>query len=103
MQKLKVIKITCYTIYRDEEMGVFKMYSFEIKREIWFDDVWAECSSEQERDVLTTISNANKEDELMQLLAEECETMDEISDLIYHEWEYIFDRLGIDEDEEDEE
>lgn len=78
-------------------------YSFEIKREIWFDDVYDECNSEQERDVLDTIINNHKEDELMQLLAEECETMDEISDLIYHEWEYIYDRLDIDEDAEDDE
>ena len=79
------------------------MYSFEIKREISFSDVYYECDSTQERDVLETIINANKQDELMQLLAEECETMDDISDLIYHEWEYIFDRLGIDEDEEEDE
>ena len=78
-------------------------YSFEIKREIWFEDVYDECNSEQERDVLDKIIDNHKEDELMQLLAEECETMEEISDLIYHEWEYIYDRLDIDEDAEDDE
>jgi hypothetical protein len=78
-------------------------FSFEIKREIWFDDVYDECNSEQERDVLDKIIDNHKEDELMQLLAEECETMEEISDLIFHEWEYIYDRLDIDEDAEDDE
>ena len=65
------------------------MFTFEIKREIDFDDVYEECNSSQERDVLATIIDNNKEDELMQLLLlEECETMGEISDLIYHEWEH---------------
>ena len=79
------------------------MKSFEIKREIYFDDVYDECDSEQERDVLDTIIDNNKEDELMELLSLQCETMDEISDLIYHDWEYIFDELGIEENNEDEE
>lgn len=77
------------------------MKSFEIKREIYFDDVYDECDSEQERDVLDTIIDNGKEDELMELLQETCETMDEISDLIYHEWEYIFDMLEIEENDED--
>lgn len=79
------------------------MFTFEIKREIDFNDVYEECNSTQERDVLDTICEKGKEEELMYILAEECETMDEISDLIYHEWEYLFDRLEINEDEEDEE
>lgn len=79
------------------------MFTFEIKREIDFDDVYEECNSTQERDVLDTICKKGKEEELMYILAEECQTMDEISDLIYHEWQYLFDRLEIDEDEEDEE
>lgn len=79
------------------------MFTFEIKREIDFEDVYDECNSTQERDVLDTICEKGKEEELMYILAEECETMDEISDLIYHEWEYLFDRLEINEDEEDEE
>lgn len=77
------------------------MKSFEIKREIYFDDVYDECDSEQERDVLDTIIDNGKEDELMELLQETCETMDEISDMIYHEWEYIFDMLEIEENDED--
>lgn len=77
------------------------MKSFEIKREIYFDDVYDECDSEQERDVLDTIVNNNKEDELMELLSLQCETMDDVSDLIYHEWEYIFDMLEIEENDED--
>ena len=79
------------------------MKSFEIKREIYFDDVYDECDSEQEHDVLDTIIDNGKEDELMELLQETCETMDEISDMIYHEWEYIFDMLEIEENDEDEE
>lgn len=79
------------------------MFTFEIKREIDFDDVYEECNSTQERDVLDTIRKKGKEEELMYILAEECQTMDEISDLIYHEWQYLFDRLEINEDEEDEE
>ena len=78
------------------------MFTFEIKREIDFDDVYEECNSTQERDVLDTICEKGKEEELMYILAEECETMDEISDMIYHEWEYIFKQLNIDEDDEEE-
>ena len=83
------------------------MFTFEVKREIDFDDVYEECNSTQERDVLDTICKNGKEEELMWLLAESFSatpTMDEISDMIYHEWEYIFKQLNIDEeDEEDEE
>lgn len=78
------------------------MFTFEIKREINFEDVYDECNSTQERDVLDTICEKGKEEELMYILAEECETMDEISDMIYHEWEYIFKQLNIDEDDEEE-
>ena len=79
------------------------MYSFEIKREIYFDDVYDECTSAQERDILDTIVDNGKEDELMELLSLQCSTMDEISDLIYHEWEYIFETLEIDEDNDEDE
>lgn len=79
------------------------MVSFEIKREIWFDDVYEECNSKQEREILDRIIDEEKEDDLMNLLAEECNTMDEISDLIYHEWEFIYKELNIDEDDEDDE
>ena len=77
--------------------------TMEIKREIDFEDIQNECTSKQEQDVLETIENNNKENELIQLLIESgVETMDEISDLIYHEWQWIFEELEIDEDEEEE-
>lgn len=79
------------------------MFTFEIKREIDFDDIYEECNSTQERDILDTIVDNGKEDELMELLSLQCSTMDEISDLIYHEWEYIFETLEIDEDNDEDE
>ena len=80
------------------------MYNtMEIKREIDFDDIMEECTSKQEQDILETIKNNNKENELIQLLIESgVETMDGISDIIYHDWQWVFDELEIDEDEEEE-
>ena len=77
--------------------------TMEIKREIDFEDIQNECTSKQEQDVLETIENNNKENELIQLLIESgVETMDEISDIIYHDWQWVFDELEIEEDEEEE-
>lgn len=77
--------------------------TMEIKREIDFEDIQNECTSKQEQDILETIENNNKENELIQLLIESgVETMDEISDLVYHEWQWIFEELEIEEDEEEE-
>lgn len=85
------------------------MVTIEVKRELDFDDlqemVWGQAIN-----ILDTIYQKGKEDELMGFLASQFEggeipTETEVNDILAYDWEYVFDVLGIseDDDEEDEE
>lgn len=83
-----------------------------VKKEIYsFEDLYNNSWSGAES-TLDIIRDADKEDELMELLeetyGEETPTETELNDYLWHESEDIFDRLGLDEngkpiDEDDEE
>lgn len=83
-----------------------------VKKEICsFEDLYNNSWSGAES-TLDIIRDADKEDELMELLeetyGEETPTETELNDYLWYESEYIFDRLGLDEngkpiDEEDDE
>lgn len=83
-----------------------------VKKEIYsFEDLYNNSWSGAES-TLNIIRDADKEDELMELLeetyGEETPTETELNDYLWHESEDIFDRLGLDEngkpiDEDDEE
>ena len=83
-----------------------------VKKEICsFEDLYNNSWSGAEG-TLDIIRDADKEDELMELLeetyGEETPTETELNDYLWHESEDIFDRLGLDEngkpiDEDDEE
>lgn len=77
----------------------------EIKKEYDFYDlkdmVWSGAV-----DTLNTIEEKGKEDELMQLLEENfCDipTETEVNDFLWFEDDYIFDQLGINEEDDEEE
>ena len=80
--------------------------SITIKKQLDFDDIRKEiwyCD-----DVLETIENADKSDEFMSHLeeiyfmsGEELPTMTELNDYIRFKWEYIYESLGIDLEEEE--
>lgn len=82
------------------------MRTIEVKNVLDFVDLRDECWSGA-IDTLNTVYNHDKEEDLMWLIEEEfcgeIPTMTEVNDFLRFEDEYIFDRLGIDEDEEEDE
>lgn len=83
------------------------MVTIEVKRELDFDDlqemVWGQAI-----ETLDTIYQKGKEDELMEFLASQFEggeipTETQVNDILAYDWEYVFEALGISEDEEDDE
>ena len=78
----------------------------EIKNDYSFsalqDSVWSGAVETME-----TVAKNDKEDELMELLAEvftlEIPTLTEVNDFLWFEWEFIFETLGISEDESEDE
>ncbi len=81
------------------------MVTIEVKRELDFDDlqemVWGQAI-----DTLDTIYQKGKEDELMEFLSSQFEggeipTETQVNDILAYDWEYVFEALGISEDEED--
>lgn len=84
------------------------MLTIEIKEELDFDDirdrVWGQAI-----DNLEVIIEHDKEEEFMSYIIScyeydnERPTMTEINDLLAYDWEYLFDVLEIDENEENEE
>lgn len=81
------------------------MVTIEVKRELDFDDlqemVWGQAI-----ETLDTIYQKGKEDELMEFLATQFEggeipTETQVNDILAYDWEYVFEALGISEDEED--
>ena len=81
-----------------------------VQRELDFNDLMDECWSGA-IDTLNTVYENNKEEELMSLLALDCFSgtpdLTDVNDLLWFEDEWIFEMLGINtddkEDEEDEE
>lgn len=74
-----------------------------IKKDLDFEDLRDECWSGAV-DTIETIEDKGKEDELMELLEnyfDDTPTMTEVNDLLWFESEYIFNELGINEDDED--
>lgn len=75
-------------------------------KEVDFSDLMRECWSGA-IDTLETIQEHDKEDMFMQMLEEnyyECiPTLTEINDLLWFDDEWIFESLGINPDEDDEE
>lgn len=75
-----------------------------VKKDLDFSDLERECWCCE--DVLETIYNADKEDALMDLLEEtfyeQIPTMTELNDLIRFDYEWIYECLGISEEEDDE-
>lgn len=77
----------------------------EIKREFTFYDLIDECWGGA-IPTLDTISEHDKQDEFMQLLQEifeEIPDLTQVNDFIAFDDNYIFEMLGIEEEEEDEE
>lgn len=77
----------------------------EIREELDFYDlknrVWGQACQ-----ILEEIEKEGKERELMSLILEsfsDVPSMVEVNDFIAYEWEFIYEQLGIDEDDEDEE
>ena len=76
-----------------------------VKKDMDFNTLMEECWCCE--DVLNRIDDEDKIDEFMDLL-EECfyenvPTMTELNDLIRFDWEWIFEQLGIEDEEDDEE
>lgn len=74
-----------------------------IKKDLDFEDLRDECWSGAV-DTIETIEDKGKEDELMELLEnyfDDIPTMTEVNDLLWFESEYIFDELGINEDDDE--
>lgn len=78
----------------------------EIKDTFSFSDLQNRCWSGA-IDTLITVYNNDKEDELISLLEMIFEydipTLTEVNDFLWFEDEYIFEQLGISDDDEDEE
>lgn len=76
-----------------------------IKDDYSFEDLTRHCWSGA-IDTLKTIEENNMEEELIQLLDEnfwnEIPTMTEVNDFLWFEDEYIFETLGINEEEDEE-
>ena len=79
-------------------MKIYKDYDFE--------DLMNSCWSGA-IDTLVTIQDNDKEEELMSLLSLDCFTdtpdLTEVNDLLWFEDEWIFEMLGIDPEEDEEE
>ena len=77
-----------------------------VKRELDFNDLFNECWSGAV-DTLRTISENDKEEELMSLLALDCfcgneiPDLTDVNDLLWFDSEWIFEQLGIDTDSDD--
>lgn len=79
--------------------------TIEVKRELDFDDL-QEMAWGQAIETLDTIYQKGKEEELMEFLATQFEggeipTETQVNDILAYDWEYVFEVLGISEDEED--
>lgn len=74
-------------------MEIKKDYGFyDLKEEVWSGAI----------DTIKTIAENDKEDELMQLLEEifeEVPTITEVNDLLWFDSEWVFEQLGIEEEE----
>ena len=77
-----------------------------VTNELDFNDLMNQCWSGA-LETLRTISENDKEDELMSLLSMDCfsDTPDltEVNDLLWFEDKWIFEMLGISDDDEDDE
>ena len=76
-----------------------------IKTEMDFEDIRRECWSGA-KDTMARISECGKEDEFMDLLDDTMRatpTMTDLNDYLWFDADYIYDSLGISEDDEDEE
>lgn len=77
-----------------------------VRDELDFNDLMNQCWSGA-ISTLKTIEENDMEDELMDLLSEcfcgELPTMTEVNDLLWFDWEWIFETLGINEEDEEEE
>lgn len=75
-----------------------------IRKEMDFTDLQSNCWSGAV-ETLETIYNADKESELMNLLydvfGEENPTLTEVNDFLWFDDEYIFETLGINPDDDD--
>lgn len=79
------------------------MNTITIQKELDFYDLLEECWSSA-ISTLETIENNNKEEEFMDLLSEmNMSTLTEINDFLRFDDTYIYDCLGIDTEEEEEE
>lgn len=80
------------------------MYTITVKRELDFNDLMDECWSGA-LDTLKTISENDKEEELMSLLAldtfGEMPDLCEVNDLLWFDDEWVFEMLGIKTDDDD--
>ena len=80
----------------------------EVKRELDFYDLEKECWSGAE-DTLKTVREHNMEDELMNFLESyfgefgETPTMTEVNDLLWFEDEWIFEQIGLEEEDDEDE
>lgn len=81
------------------------MYTIEVKSTFDFDDLMNHCWSGA-IDTLRTISEHDKEDELMSFLSmdifSDTPDLTEVNDLLWFEDEWLFEQLGISDEEEDE-
>lgn len=81
------------------------MYTITVKRELDFNDLMNECWSGA-LETLRTISEHDKEDELMSFLGYDVlgETPDlgDVNDLLWFDSEWIFEQLGINDDDDTE-
>lgn len=77
----------------------------KVTQEMGFMDIWNTAWG-QAKDILEEIYDADKEDELMDLL-EDCfpDGADaiELNDLLAYDWEWIYSHIGMPIDEEEEE
>ena len=80
------------------------MYTITVRRELDFNDLMDECWSGA-LDTLKTISENDKEEELMSLLAldafGEMPDLCEVNDLLWFDDEWVFEMLGIKTDDDD--
>lgn len=77
----------------------------EVKKYMTFNDLMRECWSGA-ISTLETIQENDKEDELMQLLEnlyyENIPTLTQVNDLLWFDYEFVFEELEIDEDDDKE-
>ena len=83
-------------------------YSITVKAELSFEDLQSQCWSGA-LDTLKTIAENDMEDAFMSFLAydmgyeDNTPTLTEINDLLWFDDDFIFETLGITDEEEDEE